>query len=1067
MMSNSTMSNNSDLFVEKSLQFQSENINIETIPIPIPDTKFGILKLTAISAPMSKDINEIVFMVDRSGSMSDVCSDGRDKMQHILHTLKNMIIYFKDNRSAKIYVNIFAFDDIIEEIVERTDINEENIDLVISKINRIAPRNSTDIEKALISIKSTIDKIQLENPTHNICNIFMTDGEATAGSHDISYLSGLVDRNITNAFIGFGIEHDAVLLKSVSNGDNSSYYFIDKLENAGLVYGEILHGVLYKVLTNVSIEASNCLVYDYKNNVWCNSLKVVDIISESNKVYHVISSNPDDCSILLKAQAKENDSIMYYGFSISNENLSSDLSKYVFRQRTLQLLYKIKKFIEKKNNSRRDLSVFRGFENSTINRDSASIMEEQNILKTELKKIMDEYDINELINTRFISNNIEVINTNLKIKIKKDLEKIDSQYKIYDYISYCQYLIKGKIIILPNNINNISKILFDKFLITEINNKLKFKLYKNITDYNLWNSVFNNKLTGQISDDNILIKFNYNNQEYSLLSIKNYDSVLNSLKINDIDIYDNILIFYNNIYSEYLIFICKYDLLLININNENKGTINYNNENFEIMNNKSNYNHLLSNNNDIIIISNGKLKKIMLFCKFYHNKEGELNPIVNNYKFVNNDDYYMCINNKPICIQDNLINNILFFNKNPIIKYQLITLVYNNNIINFNNSEEIFNLYYICACSLNYKLTLECFLSLIKTISIKKLILFNKYNKGLFCYNNIFTKFSDPSLINDLLIYNNNLPYKIKLPKNYFDNIYFDDYSYINLKKKLSHEHIDQAWKFKKYKLLRYDGSYEKIIHNNDELLQIVRNYNENLTDIDFIMLCSCYRIIKQYESNEYYFNQFYYITTKDKTIFIKNAKVYLNEEKSKIMNSEINFINESFTLKINNNFKMINGNILSLNNDILNDCSSDFKFCKLNNYFINLEDKKKIEGIKQKLQLNYVSYTYYASYHPKEPGKLNFLGTPWKKGKITLNSNNIIFTPDDNSESITFNYDNNIAEETGMENFKDCSDIGSEKQAKCLIFTKEKGIKPIIRFNNREELEDFKNNRKKIIDRK
>jgi AraC-like DNA-binding protein len=384
------MSNNSDLFVEKSLQFQSENINIEKIPVPISEAKFGILKLTAISAPMSKDVNEIIFMIDRSGSMSDLCSDGRDKMQHILHTLKNMIIYFKDNRSARVYVNIFAFDDIIEEIVERTDINEQNIDLVISKINRIAPRNSTDIEKALISIKCTIDKIQLENPTHNISNIFMTDGEATVGSCDTYYLSGLVDRNITNAFIGFGIDHDAVLLKSVSKGDNSSYYFIDKLENAGLVYGEILHGILYKVLSNVSIETSNCLIYDYKNNVWCTSLKVVDITSESNKVYHFISTNPDDCSVLLKAQANENDSIMYYGFSISNENLSSDLSKYVFRQRTLQLLYKINKFIEKKNTSKRDLSVFRGFENSVINCDRPSIMEEQSMLKTELKNFMDE-----------------------------------------------------------------------------------------------------------------------------------------------------------------------------------------------------------------------------------------------------------------------------------------------------------------------------------------------------------------------------------------------------------------------------------------------------------------------------------------------------------------------------------------------------------------------------------------------------------------------------------------------------------------------------------------------------
>jgi AraC-like DNA-binding protein len=389
-MSNSTILNNSDLFVEKSLQFQSENINIELIPIPISDAKFGILKLTSISAPMSQDVNEIVFMVDRSGSMSDICSDGRDKMQHILHTLKNMIIYFKDNKSARVYVNIFAFDDVIEEIVERTDINEENIDKIISKVNKIAPRSSTDIEKALISIKCTIDKIQLENPTHNISNIFMTDGEATIGSHDVVYLSGLVDRNITNAFIGFGVEHDAVLLKSVSNGDNSSYYFIDKLENAGLVYGEILHGVLYKVLSNVSIESSNCLIYDYKNNTWCTSLKIVDVVSESNKVYHVISSVPDNCSVFLKSQVKKDDSVTQCGFSISNEKLSHDLSKYVFRQRTLQLLYKINKFIEKKNYSKKDLSVFRGFEDSTINRDSTSIIEEQNMLKTELKNFMDE-----------------------------------------------------------------------------------------------------------------------------------------------------------------------------------------------------------------------------------------------------------------------------------------------------------------------------------------------------------------------------------------------------------------------------------------------------------------------------------------------------------------------------------------------------------------------------------------------------------------------------------------------------------------------------------------------------
>ena len=92
-MSIITLLNNYNFLIEKSLQFQSENTILENIPIP--DAKFGILKLTAVSAPMSQDVHDLVFMVDQSGSMSDMCSDGRDKMQHILHTLQNMIIYLK------------------------------------------------------------------------------------------------------------------------------------------------------------------------------------------------------------------------------------------------------------------------------------------------------------------------------------------------------------------------------------------------------------------------------------------------------------------------------------------------------------------------------------------------------------------------------------------------------------------------------------------------------------------------------------------------------------------------------------------------------------------------------------------------------------------------------------------------------------------------------------------------------------------------------------------------------------------------------------------------------------
>ena len=250
---------NSTLLLKKSLQFQTDEI-VDIPDIPIQNAKFGILQLTAISSPMSQSIHEFIFMIDRSGSMTDICSDGKTKMQHILHTLENMIVYFKENNTANAFINIFAFNDTTQEVVERTEINETNIHNIIEKIKTITPKSSTNIEKALIAIKCAIDKIRYANPTHIISNIFMTDGKTTSGNTDNDYLYDLVDQNVTNSFIGFGIKHDSVLLNSISNGHSSDYYFIDKLENSGLVYGEILHGILYKLIRNVSIHCSNCLI---------------------------------------------------------------------------------------------------------------------------------------------------------------------------------------------------------------------------------------------------------------------------------------------------------------------------------------------------------------------------------------------------------------------------------------------------------------------------------------------------------------------------------------------------------------------------------------------------------------------------------------------------------------------------------------------------------------------------------------------------------------------------------------------------------------------------------------
>lgn len=382
------MSSN-NLFIKQTLTFESKNINVEQIPINIIDAKFGILNLHAISAPLSQKEQDCIFMVDCSGSMSDNCSDGRTKMQHILHTLKNIILYFKENPDIKVHITIDAFDDKIYNILNRTKITPENFNEIISMLNEIVPRGSTNIELALNHVSERVKQIQTSFSNVNINHIFMTDGDATSGNQTPTFLANLVNQTIdNNAFIGFGIDHDSNLLNIISSNDSSSYYFIDKLENSGLVYGEILHGILYKLLTNVQITIQNGLIYDFRNNVWVNSLYVGEIVSEADKIYHIASSDTSNCVVTVNAKnLNNNDNII---ISISEQEEENDLTKYIYRQRALQHLYIVSNFLKRKNegkNYKEDILFYLSHAN---NKNQIVFEEEEKLIKEQLKNFINE-----------------------------------------------------------------------------------------------------------------------------------------------------------------------------------------------------------------------------------------------------------------------------------------------------------------------------------------------------------------------------------------------------------------------------------------------------------------------------------------------------------------------------------------------------------------------------------------------------------------------------------------------------------------------------------------------------
>lgn len=352
---------------------------INKLPIDLfedADYKFGIFNLHIRGEiPITKNHLHLFFTIDSTGSMQDICSDGRSKMEHILHTLENMLYVFHESTSCEISIHVQSFDTIIYEIISNVEnINKADINLLVQKIKKIRPRGSTNIECALKSASNQIAQYKSLHPDHDVAHIFLTDGEITDGAFELSILQSVVPKDCTNIFIGYGKYHDAYLLTGLASGKQNQYCFIDALEKSGMVYGEVIHSLLYKAIADVNFQTEDCEIYDYATNTWTSNLEIGNLLSEQKKIYHLRSKSPEkSCikvygkTIVQTSQFEEikQETVMqtecYYksltfppltAEDLERELKGNNLVNYVLRQRTQELLFEARKHSENKKSSR-------------------------------------------------------------------------------------------------------------------------------------------------------------------------------------------------------------------------------------------------------------------------------------------------------------------------------------------------------------------------------------------------------------------------------------------------------------------------------------------------------------------------------------------------------------------------------------------------------------------------------------------------------------------------------------------------------------------------------------------
>ena len=362
--------------IRSSTQFQTSQTSAATLgapyslPISTREHNYGILNLETHeenqwTQDQQSPATHFVMTCDRSGSMDYSGLDcgwktGTSKMDFLKQTLNNMVRWLSEQQDKTFYLTIIAFDDRVELPIEHLEITSDNVEEIIKTIGKIYARNTTNIELALEKAKEILEKY--DNPEVSQSHIFMTDGEITAGSSNIDHLKSLINYDLFQSFIGYGTDHNIELLRDFSSELKSNYYFVESMENTGMVYGEIVHNVLNNIINNVTIKMQEDIeIYNYYKNEWQTTLEIGSLPTDVSKTYHIrypwskhgrstrsIYKNPLslEFEISYKHINANISSTLFCTANVTNRE-NDDFNdfrgrlaeKYMWRLRTLELLY--------------------------------------------------------------------------------------------------------------------------------------------------------------------------------------------------------------------------------------------------------------------------------------------------------------------------------------------------------------------------------------------------------------------------------------------------------------------------------------------------------------------------------------------------------------------------------------------------------------------------------------------------------------------------------------------------------------------------------------------------------
>jgi hypothetical protein len=227
-------------------------ISLKTSKTHVKDTSMTLPMLLSIETPQLNKSErasiDLICVLDKSGSMKG------QKIMLLIDSFTTIMEYLSDNDR----LSIIVFDSKVLRLTPLIRMTQEGKERTLIALRGIKASGQTNIA---LAVNYALEVMRGRRITNSVTSMFILSDGLDAGAEKriqglLEHYKDIIRETFTIHSFGYGSIHDPVMMSSIAQLKDGSFYFIDKLDTIDEIFVDCLGGLISTVAQNMSIKVN-------------------------------------------------------------------------------------------------------------------------------------------------------------------------------------------------------------------------------------------------------------------------------------------------------------------------------------------------------------------------------------------------------------------------------------------------------------------------------------------------------------------------------------------------------------------------------------------------------------------------------------------------------------------------------------------------------------------------------------------------------------------------------------------------------------------------------------------